>query len=146
MNAQEIEEKLSKTFPKMLNSVIFQADNEVLITFKTKTLIKLKIDDVKDMWNHWAQINRKAQIKVVSPVRSKGIKKALKYYPHREDWEQIFKGIESDSFWFKVMDFDKLYRNENFNKFYELGSVSEQQEFDPLEEFFKKHNNLNKDS
>lgn len=146
MNAEIIDKKLRKMFPNGLKTIDFVSENEVHLTFEITKLRNLNVESVKDMWNEWASEHGKPKVKVLSPLRTKGIKKAIQYYKEKEDWTQIFKGIESDSFWYRIMDFDKLYRNENFNKFYELGSILGQEAADPLEKFFNKYKDVQNDA
>lgn len=98
----------------------------------------LTIEDIKTLWNDWAKKNGKPQIKIITGKRLLSIKSALKDYPRKEDWQAMLQGISKDPFWFSIIDFDKLYRNERYHEFYEKGSQLELS-IDPLESFFNKY-------
>tara|TARA_Y100000296_G_C5180060_1_gene263687 strand:- start:19379 stop:19795 length:417 start_codon:yes stop_codon:yes gene_type:complete len=129
---------LSETIKKLVNLdgyELVQDGKQIVITKKLNET--LSINDVKALWNSWAKEHGKNQIKVISGVRLKGIKKVLEFYKTKNDWERIFRGIENDSFYYQIMDFDKLYRKEMFHSFYE--NSEEKQDQDPLKAFFEKH-------
>jgi hypothetical protein len=93
--------------------------------------------DLMALWNQWAEDHGKSKIVRLAGKRLKSIQAAMKEFPKKEDWQQIFKGVENDDFFYKIMDFDKLYRNEKYFEFFE--KASQAKPVDSLKAFFDKH-------
>lgn len=97
------------------------------------------VENFVDLYNSYAKRQSWPRVLRLSDKRKKSISRALKDISDESDWKAIFEWISKDSFWNKVMDFDKCYRNERYLEFFEksqqpqhdttlLGFLKKQQE------------------
>lgn len=119
--------------------------SEKSITITENSSHRLSPEDVLRLYQDWATRHGKTRPKTVKGERRRGILKALREFPTKDDWHAIFRGIERNDFYFRIMEFDKLYRKEMFYTFYDAG-VEEEAPKGSLEEFFEKYANTTKES
>lgn len=131
---QDLFEQLKYILDSESVDALLQGDQ---ITLSIKKSGKLSINDIQELWNQWAVEHGKAPIRSIKGKRLQGTNKILKEFPSKAEWTSILKGVEKDSWWYSIMDFDKLYRNEMFYKFYELGV--DDSSGDPLAAFFQRY-------
>lgn len=81
-------------------------------------------DDVVEKWNYGASKYNLPKVKTLSTVRRKKLKVACKIYKDIEDWRKIFsvavnKGFTREGSEPFIPNWDYVFRNENYVKFYE---------------------------
>jgi len=79
---------------------------------------------VVDTWNKGAPHYNFPKVKVINAARKKAIKSAMKDFPDPEDWKKIFnvaatKGFERNGAEPFVPNWDYIFRNNNWVKFYD---------------------------
>lgn len=82
------------------------------------------VTQLVELYTKYAKENNWAKVITINDNRHKKLSKAIKVFPDMKTWETIFTYIKQDSFWNKVMDVDKIYRNDNYLAFYEKSQVA----------------------
>jgi hypothetical protein len=94
---------------------------EVINTKSTKVSFTPKA--LTDLYNEYARKNNWATVIKLTDKRAKKAKDLIKNVPEKHQWESIFNYISQDSFWNSIMDFDKIYRNDNYINFLEKSAA-----------------------
>ena len=105
-----------KSIQEQINDLYVEV--EVLIN-QSQGVVKFTPAMLKLLYNQYAERNNWPQVQKITTARQRGINSALKVIPRKDQWERVFNSVESDDFWSKIFDFDKIYRNNNYLNFYE---------------------------
>lgn len=96
---------------------------QVKVPKKSKDQDKL-MEEILEMYNRNAPEHSMPQVHKLSVSRKKKFKIALKDYPSLDDWKKIFSVASTKGFTGKdgrefVPNFDYVFRNENYHKFFD---------------------------